>query len=146
MPTSAIRSSSLSRSLYARVFAEYVYRLPAEVGPDDRQRPVVVLPDPAGGDVGVLGGEVGAHLAAIAGPGVALLERYLVVIAVLHPDLEDALDVHLLHVLLLKAVLGLEELLEDRVVERLGAQQPDVEGEAAGDLPGPAHAHDRRHR
>ena len=40
----------------------------AELGAHDGQRPVVVLADPAGGDVGVLGGEVGAVLAALAGP------------------------------------------------------------------------------
>ena len=40
----------------------------AELGADDGQRPVVVLADAAGGDVGVLGGEVGAALAALPGP------------------------------------------------------------------------------
>ena len=69
--------------------------LAAEVGAHDGERPVVVLADAAGGDVGVLGGEVGAVGAALARPGVALLQRDLVVGAVLHPDLEDALDVHL---------------------------------------------------
>ena len=38
----------------------------------------------------------GHMLAALARPRVALLERHLVVVAVVHPDLEDALDVHLL--------------------------------------------------
>ena len=53
----------------------------------------------AGGDVGVLGREVGAHLAALTRPLVALLQVDLVVRAVLHPDLEHALDVHLRHLL-----------------------------------------------
>src|SRR3954471_298924 len=108
--------------------------LPSDRRADDRQRPVVVGADAAGGDVGVLGREVGTQLAALTRPGVALLEVDLVVVAVLHPDLEDALDVHLHHVFLLQAVLGLEELLEDGVIERLGAQQTDVQGEATGDL------------
>ena len=47
---------------------------------------------------------------------------------------------------LLQAVLGLEQLLEDGVVERLGAQQADVEDEAAGRLARLAHRHHRRHR
>ena len=38
---------------------------------------------------------------------------------------------------LAQAVLGLEQLLEDGVVEGLGAQQPDVEDEAAGRLARP---------
>ena len=103
--------------------------LAPEVRAHDRQGPVVVLPDAAGGDVGVLGGEVGTGLAPFAGPGVAFLQRHFVVVAVVHPDLEHALDVDLLHVLLAEAVLGLEQLLEDGVVERLGAQQADVEDE-----------------
>src|SRR5688500_13003095 len=60
--------------------------LAAEVGADDRERPVVEGADAAGGDVGVLGGEVGAGLAPFPGPRVALLERHFVVRAVLHPD------------------------------------------------------------
>jgi hypothetical protein len=75
---------------------------------------------------------------------VALLEVDLVVRAVLHPDLEDALDVHLGHVLLLEAVLGLEELGEDGVVEGLRAQQADVEQERLGHLAGLAVPHRRR--
>ena len=109
-----------------------VHQVATDLGAHDGERPVVERADAAGGDVGVLGGEVGAHLAALARPRVALLERHLVVVAVVHPDLEDALDVHLLHLGLLQAVLGLEELLEDGVVERLGAQEPDVERRAAG--------------
>ena len=118
----------------------------AEFGAHDGERPVVVLADAAGGDVGVLGGEVGAARAALTRPLVALLQVDLVVRAVLHPDLEDALDVHLHHVLLLQAVLGLEQLGEDRVVERLRAQQPDVEQERLGDLAGLAVPHHRRRR
>src|ERR1700722_3601520 len=57
---------------------------------DDGERPVVEGPDPSGRDIGVLGREVGARLAPLARPGVALLQRDLVVRAVLHPDLEDA--------------------------------------------------------
>src|SRR5438552_13156518 len=58
------------------------------VGAHDRERPVVVLADSAGRDVGVLRGEIGTELAALASPLVALLERHLVVVAVVHPDLE----------------------------------------------------------
>ena len=94
----------------------------AELGAHDRERPVVVLADAAGGDVGVLGGEVGAVLAALPRPLVALLEVDLVVRAVAHPDLEHALDVHLDHLGLGQAVLGLEQLGEDGVVERLRAR------------------------
>ena len=78
-----------------------LHELTAGVRAHDRQRPVVVLADAAGGDVGVLGREVGAHLAALTRPLVALLQRHLVVRAVVHPDLEHALDVHLLDVGLL---------------------------------------------
>src|SRR5438270_2454798 len=120
--------------------------LPADRRAHDRQRPVVVGTDAARRDVGMLGGEVGAEFAALTRPGVALLERHLVVVAVLHPDLEDALDVHLHHLLLLEAVLGLEELGEDRVVERLGAEEPDVEGEALRWLARLAAEHHRWHR
>src|SRR5436305_14273579 len=38
MPTSAMRSSSFSRSLYASVFAEYVYREPADAMTSARVR------------------------------------------------------------------------------------------------------------
>src|SRR3546814_15331142 len=55
-------------------------------------------------------------------------------LAVAHPDLEDALDVHLGHVGLGQAVLRPEQLLEDRVVEGLGAQQADVEDDRLADL------------
>ena len=111
------------------------HQLAADIGAHDRERPVVERADAAGGDVGVLGREVGAHLAALARPRVAFLQRYLVVRAVLHPDLEHALDVHLLHVGLLQAVLRFEQLLEDRVVERLRAQQADVEEKRRATLP-----------
>ena len=52
-----------------------LHHLAPGVGAHDRERPVVVLPDAAGGDVGVLRGEVGAALAPLTGPGVALLQR-----------------------------------------------------------------------
>ena len=100
------------------------------VGPDDGEGPVVEGADAAGGDVGVLGGEVRAGLAALPGPGVGLLQRDLVVAAVARPDLEDALDVHLGDVGPGEAVLGLEELGEDGVVEGLGAQEPDGQARA----------------
>ena len=45
---------------------------------------------------------------------------------------------------LAQAVLGLEQLLEDGVVEGLRAQQPDVEGDAPGRLAGLAGLHGRR--
>ena len=75
-------SSSPGRASIAPVREHPLDDLAAEVGADDRERPVVVLADAAGGDVGVLGGEVGAVLAALARPRVALLERHLVVVAV----------------------------------------------------------------
>src|SRR5439155_7959781 len=84
--------------------------LSSSFGADDGEGPVVEGADAAGGDVGVLGGEVGAELAAGAGPGVALLEGDLVVAAVLHPDLEHAFDVGLLDVLAGEAVFGFEQL------------------------------------
>src|SRR5438094_1086110 len=66
------------------------------VGAHDRERPVVVLADSAGRDVGVLGREVGTEQTAFTGPRVAFLERHFVVLPVVGPDLETALDVHLL--------------------------------------------------
>src|SRR5437588_2810133 len=120
-----------------------VHDLAAHVGSDDRQRPVVERADSARADIGVLGREVRAELAALPRPGVALLERHLVVAAVPHPDLEHALDVHLDHVLLAQAVLRLEELLEDGVVEGLGAEKPDVQREPACHLARLAGGHHR---
>ena len=92
----------------------------------------------------MLGRKVRAALAALASPGVAFLQIDLVIRAILHPDLEGALDVHLDHVLLLQAVLGLEELFEDGVVKSLGAEQTDVEQEGLGHLAGFAVPHDWR--
>ena len=83
------------------------------------------------------------HILQPSRPRVAFLQRHLVVRAVLHPDLEHALDVHLLHVGLLQAVLRFEQLLEDGVVEGLRAQQADVEAEAPRDLAGLALLHRR---
>ena len=91
----------------------------------------------------MLGCEVGAALAPFAGPAVRLLEGDLVVGAVVHPDLEDTLDVHFDDVGPGQAVLGLEELGEDGVVEGLRAQQSDGEGEPPGDLAGLSGRHDR---
>ena len=45
-----------------------------------------------------------------------------------------------------QAVLGQEQLVEDRVVEGLGAQQADVEQDRLADLADLAAPHDRRHR
>src|SRR5680860_777034 len=67
-----------------------VHEVAARLGPHDRERPVVERADAAGRDVGVFGGEVGAMDATLARPGVAFLERDLVVVAVVHPDLKDA--------------------------------------------------------
>ena len=120
-----------------------VEELLALLGPQQGERPVPEGADASGGDVGVFGREVGAAGAALPGPGVRLLQRDLVVAAVLHPDLEDALDVHLDDVRPGQPVLRLEELAEDGVVERLRAQQADREGEAPGDLPGLARRHHR---
>ena len=55
--------------------------------------------------------------------------------AVAHPDLEDALDVHLHDVGAVQAVALLEELGKDGVVEGLGAQEADGQAEATRDLP-----------
>ena len=137
-------SSSPGRVSTAPVADHPVEELPALLGPHDGQRPVVEGADATGRDVGVLGGEVGARGAALAGPGVRLLERDLVEAAVLRPHLEHALDVHLGDVLPGDPVPGLEQLGEDGVVEGLGAQQTDGQGEPAGDLAGLAGLHHRR--
>ena len=118
----------------------------AEFGAHHAQGPVVVLADSAGGNVGVLCGEVGAHLASFAGPLMAFLQVDFVERAVTHPDLECALDIHLHHVFLAQAVLGQEEFLEDGIVERLGTEQTNVEQEGLADLSGLALPHDRQYR
>ncbi len=118
----------------------------AEFGTNDAQRPVVVFSDTASGNVGVLGGEVRTHLASFACPLVALLQIDLVERTITHPDLERTLDVHLHHVFLAQAVFGKEQLLEDGVVERLGAQETDVEEEWLADFSGFAFPHDGKHR
>ena len=79
-------------------------QLAALVGANHGERPVRERADAAGRDVGVLGGEVGTVLAALAGPLLRLFERDLVEGAVSCPDLEDALDVHLQDVVALQAV------------------------------------------
>ncbi len=89
----------------------------------------------------MLGGEVRAQGAALAGELVRLLEGHLVVAAVARPDLEDALDVHLDDVGAGQAVARREEPLEDRVVEGLGAEQADRQAQPARDLAGLAHLH-----
>src|SRR5205085_6967336 len=68
------------------VFDHATHDFATEVGAHDRERPVGELADAPGGDVGVLGGEIGTRAAAFARPRVALLEIDLVVAAVLHPD------------------------------------------------------------
>src|ERR1039458_1722948 len=111
------------------------------VGAHHDERPVVELADAPRREVGVLGGEVGALLAALAGPGVRLFEGPLDVAPVGQPELEDALDVHLRDPVARDAVAGLEQLLEDLVVEGLGAHEPYREGDPARDLHGLARAH-----
>ena len=64
----AFSSSWAGRAMIDAVGDHPVDDLLAELGAHDRERPVVVLADAAGGDVGVLGGEVGAVLAALARP------------------------------------------------------------------------------
>ena len=64
----ATSSSWAGRAIDRAVGDHPVDDLLTELGAHDRERPVVVLADAAGGDVGVLGGEVGAVLAALAGP------------------------------------------------------------------------------
>ncbi len=64
--------------------------------------------------------------------------------AVAHPDLKDALDVHLHDVRPSQTVLGLEQLVEDGVVEGLRAEQADREGQSPPDLAGLAGSHDAR--
>ena len=76
----------------------------------------------------------------------ALLEVDFVVRAVLHPNLEDALDVHLHHVLLQQSVLCFEQFGEDGIVERLAAEQPDVEQEGLAHLASLAIPHHGRGR
>src|SRR5262249_29634686 len=105
------------------------------------ERPVVERADTTRGDVRMLGGEIRAELATLARPPVALLERHFVVAAVVHPDLEHALDVHLLDVRPLEAVLGLQKFLENRVIEGLRAEQPDRESEPPARLAGLARSH-----
>ena len=129
---------------------------PSAIIPSRSSRPLSVrtmvrvqslkAPMPAGRDVGVLGGEVGAGGAALPGPGVGLLERDLVVPAVPRPHLEDALDVHLGDVGPGDPVPGLEQLGEDGVVEGLRAHQPDGQGQPPGDLARLAGLHHRRRR
>src|SRR5438552_10558494 len=137
----------VARSGLDRAVGEHaLHQVAPGVGSHDRESPVVVLADAAGRDVGVLRGKIGTELAAFASPLVALLERHLVVVAVVHPDLEHALDVHLLDVGLVQPVLGLEELLEDRVVEGLRTQEPDAQREAPGDLAGLSLLHHGRYR
>jgi len=94
----------------------------------------------------VLGGKIGAVVAAFAGPGVAFLEVDLVVAAVVGPDLEDTLDVGLADPVAVEPVLLLEQLLEDGLVERLRAQQADVQHEAVADLADLARLGDRHDR
>src|SRR3546814_16909977 len=61
-----------------------VHEVAPDVGAHERERPVVERADAAGGDVGVLGREVGAHLAALTRPLVTLLQRHLVEIGRAH--------------------------------------------------------------
>ena len=120
--------------------------LNSEIGAHNRQRPVIVFADTAGGNICVLRREVRAVVAALASPAVAFLEIDLVIGAVLHPDLEGAFDVHLHHVLLLEAVFGLEELAEDRVVEGFRAEKTNVELEGFRHFAGLPVPHCRRRR
>ncbi len=102
--TSAPGSSSIGRVSTTPGLQEFGKDVATVLGPDEGERPVVEGADATGRDVGVLGGEVGARVAPLPGEGVRLLEGDLVVAAVAHPDLEDALDVHLGDVLAGEAV------------------------------------------
>src|SRR2546430_628514 len=124
---------------------ETFHDLATDVGAYQRERPVVERADAAGRDVSVLGREVRAQLAALASERVALLERDLDIPAVVHPDLQAPLDVHLLDLGSFQPVLGFEQLLEDCVVEGLRAKKADVERHTPSDLARPALVHDRRH-
>src|SRR5262245_49755937 len=84
--------------------------------------------------------------AALACPRVTFLQRDLVEVAVAQPDLERALDVDLDDLGTFESVLREEQLFEDRIVERLRAQQTDVELDRLTDLAHLATPHDRRHR
>ena len=90
-----------------------------DVGANNGERPVVVFADSAGRNVSVFRCEVRAVIAALASPVVTFLEVDLVVTAIACPDLENTLDVHLGDFRLRDAVLRLEELFEDCVIERL---------------------------
>ena len=82
----------------------------------------------------MFGSKVWAHLATFARPLVTFFQVNLVVCAVLHPNLEDAFDVHFDHLFFFQAVLGQEKFFKDCIIKCFGAQQPDVEEEWLGDL------------
>src|SRR6202021_3806674 len=98
---------------------------PVLVGPDVPERSGTENADSTCCDVSVLGGEVGTGLAALARPVVPLFQRDLVIAAVIEPDLEHAFDVDLGDVVTREPVTRSEEVGENRVVEGLGAEQPD---------------------
>src|ERR1035441_8250977 len=108
-----------------------IEQIPSLVGSYDGQRPIIERADAPGGDVGVLGREVRARLASFASPGLCFFEWDLVELAVSRPHLKHALDVHLGDIGAGNAVFGLELSGEDGVVERLGAEQADRQGEPA---------------
>ena len=120
------------RVLLARPDADHPGRLGlphpvlAALGADHGQGPAVALADAAGGDVGVLGREVGAELAALAGGLLHLLEGDLDLLAGrAAPELEPALDVDLGDVVQRDPVVLGDHLAHAVVGERLGTEQPE---------------------
>ena len=93
----------------------------------------------------MLGGKIGAHVAAFSRPSVAFFETDFVVVAVVHPHLQHAFHIHLLHLLLAQPVFHPEKLVKQRIVKALGAQKPDVELDGPpdfADLAAPHHGRD----
>ena len=126
------------------------------LGPDDRQRPALGLPQAAERDVRVLRGEVGTAEASRAREAVRLLQRVGHLVAGIGVEEQLALHVHAREMVEIEAELVLGDLHHQAVVrEGLGAQQ----AERPGDLPPPlvhapgleragharlaAHAHER---
>ena len=65
----------------------------------------------------MLGSKVWAGFATFARPLMTFFQVDFVKRAVLHPDLEGALDIHLDHLFFFQAVLCQEEFFEDRIVK-----------------------------
>ena len=66
--------------------------------------------------------------------------------AILHPDLEGTLDVHLDHLFFFQAVLCQEEFFKDCIIKCLRAQQSNIEKEWLAGLANFALPHDWKYR